>query len=101
MNKDKNKLFTKEIIREAVIGSFKKLNPKIMIENPVMFVVEIGFFLTLLLTFFPHIFGETGNNLALYNGIVSFILFITLLFAKTCICMHERMNRIFFFCFFS
>ncbi len=82
MNKDKNKLFTKEIIREAVIGSFKKLNPKIMIENPVMFVVEIGFFLTLLLTFFPNLFGETGNNLALYNGIVSLILFITLLFAN-------------------
>ncbi len=77
-----NKLFTKEIINEAIIGSFKKLNPKTMIENPVMFVVEIGFFLTLLLTFFPHIFGETGNNLALYNGIVSFILFITLLFAN-------------------
>ena len=77
-----NKLFTKEIINEAIIGSFKKLNPKTMIENPVMFVVEIGFFLTLLLTFFPHIFGETGDNLALYNGIVSFILFITLLFAN-------------------
>ena len=77
-----NKLFTKEIINEAIRGSFKKLNPKTMIENPVMFVVEIGFFLTLLLTFFPHIFGETGDNLALYNGIVSFILFITLLFAN-------------------
>ena len=77
-----NKLFTKEIINEAIIGSFKKLNPKAMIENPVMFVVEIGFFLTLVLTFFPHLFGETGDNLALYNGIVSFILFITLLFAN-------------------
>lgn len=84
MNKHKknNKLFTKEIFRKSVIDSFKKLNPKFMIQNPVMFVVEIGFFLTLILTFFPHLFGESGNNLALYNGIVSFILFVTLLFAN-------------------
>ena len=33
--------------------SFKKLNPKYMIKNPVMFVVEVGFVITLFLTFFP------------------------------------------------
>ena len=76
------KLFTKEILQEAVIDSFKKLNPKFMIQNPVMFVVEIGFVLTLILTFFPHIFPAEGDNPALYNGIVTIILFITLLFAN-------------------
>ena len=76
------KLFTKEILHEAVIDSFKKLNPKFMMQNPVMFVVEIGFILTLILTFFPYIFPAEGSNPALYNGIVSIILFITLLFAN-------------------
>ncbi|MCP1224821.1 potassium-transporting ATPase subunit KdpB [Sebaldella sp. S0638] len=76
------KLFTKEILQEAVIDSFKKLNPKFMMQNPVMFVVEIGFVLTLILTFFPHIFPAEGDNPALYNGIVTIILFITLLFAN-------------------
>ena len=76
------KLFTKEILREAVTDSFKKLNPKFMIQNPVMFVVEIGFVLTFILTLFPDIFPAEGNNPALYNGIVSVILFITLLFAN-------------------
>ena len=76
------KLFTKEILHEAVIDSFKKLNPKFMMQNPVMFVVEIGFILTLILTFFPYIFPAEGTNPALYNGIVSIILFITLLFAN-------------------
>ena len=76
------KLFTKEILREAVTDSFKKLNPKFMIQNPVMFVVEIGFVLTFILTLFPNIFPAEGNNPALYNGIVSVILFITLLFAN-------------------
>ena len=76
------KLFTKEILHEAVIDSFKKLNPKFMMQNPVMFVVEIGFIFTLILTFFPYIFPAEGSNPALYNGIVTIILFITLLFAN-------------------
>ena len=55
-----------------------------MIKNPVMFVVEAGFVVTLLLCFFPNLFGGDGNNnLTAYNAIVSAILLITLLFA-TC-----------------
>ena len=53
-----------------------------MMKNPVMFVVEIGLFITLLLCFFPNIFGDEGNNLRLYNAIVSVILLVTLLFAN-------------------
>ena len=44
------------ILRKAVKESFVKLNPKYMIKNPVMFVVEFGFFITLYLTFFPDFF---------------------------------------------
>lgn len=81
-NNKKNKFITKEIVGEAVTESFRKLNPKYMIKNPVMFVVEIGFFISLVLTFFPTIFGDTGNNLRTYNLIVALILFITVLFAN-------------------
>lgn len=81
--KNKNtKLITKEIFNDAVRDSFIKLNPKYMMKNPVMFIVEVGFFITLFLTFFPGAFGETGTNLRLYNGIVTVILFITVLFAN-------------------
>ncbi len=79
---DKKKFITKDIFKQAVKESFIKLNPKYMMKNPVMFVVEIGFVLTLLATIFPNIYGDTGTNLALYNGIVTFILFITVLFAN-------------------
>lgn len=84
MSKDKlNKRFiTKEIFKAAVKDSFVKLNPKYMIKNPVMFIVEIGTIITLLLTIFPTIFGESGNNLWLYNGLVFIILFATLLFSN-------------------
>lgn len=82
MNNNKKKFITKDIFSEAVKQSFKKLNPKYMIINPVMFVVELGFILTLILTFFPYIFHDKGANLRLYNGIVAIILFVTLLFAN-------------------
>lgn len=79
---NKKKFITKDIFSEAVKQSFKKLNPKYMIINPVMFVVELGFILTVVLTFCPYIFHDKGMNLRLYNGIVAVILFITLLFAN-------------------
>lgn len=83
MNKDRKKGFiTREIARDAVKDSFIKLNPKYMIKNPVMFIVEVGTLITLLLTIFPNLFGESGTSLRLYNGIVFIILFITILFAN-------------------
>ena len=80
--KRESKFITKEILNEAIIESFKKLNPKYMIKNPVMFVVEVGFVISLLLTFLPNLFGDQGNNLRIYNFIVAIILFITVLFAN-------------------
>jgi K+-transporting ATPase, B subunit len=71
---------TGTILLNAIIESFKKLNPRVMIKNPVMFVVEVGFVITLFLSIFPGFLAENGN--ALYNAIVSIILFITILFAN-------------------
>ena len=84
MSKRNQNLVTPEIFRQAVIGSFTKLNPVYMMKNPVMFVVEIGFFITLVLSFFPGLFGDinTGTNLRIYNSIVCIVLFITVLFAN-------------------
>lgn len=78
----KTKFITQDILKSSIKGAFAKLNPRYMMKNPVMFVVEIGFAITLLLCFLPNIFGDEGNNLRLYNGIVSVILFITVLFAN-------------------
>lgn len=83
MNKEKKtKFITKDILKSSILGAFKKLNPRYMMKNPVMFVVEIGFIVTLLLCFFPNLFGDQGNNLRLYDAIVSVILLITVLFAN-------------------
>ena len=81
--KHNQKLITPEIVRQAVIGSFVKLNPRYMMKNRVMFVVEVGFFITLILSIFPSLFGDqAASNLRTYNIIVSIILFITVLFAN-------------------
>lgn len=77
----KTKFVTKDILKVSIIGAFQKLNPKYMMKNPVMFVVEIGFIITMLLTIFPTVFGD-GQELRVYNGIVAVILFITVLFAN-------------------
>lgn len=84
MSKKNQKLITPEIFRQAIIGSFTKLNPVYMMKNPVMFVVEVGCFITLLLSFFPGLFGDIsdGTNLRVYNIIVCAVLFITVLFAN-------------------
>lgn len=83
MSKKQNKkLLTPEILKQALIGSVKKLDPRYMMKNPVMFVVEIGFFITLLLTFVPTLFGETDTSLRTYNLIVSVILLVAVLFAN-------------------
>ena len=81
--KHNQKLITPEILRQAVIGSFQKLNPRYMMKNPVMFVVEVGCAITLVLSFFPNVFGDLAqSNLRTYNIIVCVILFITVLFAN-------------------
>lgn len=79
---ESSKWITKEILGSSLKSAFYKLNPKVMMKNPVMFVVEIGFFICLTLTFVPSLFHDEGTNLSLMNGIVALILFITVLFAN-------------------
>lgn len=81
-NNRKQKMITPEIFKQALLGSFLKLDPRYMIKSPVMFVVEIGFVITLLLTVIPGVFGESGSDMRIYNLFVSIILFLTVLFAN-------------------
>lgn len=78
---ERKKTMTKEIMNQAIVDSFKKLNPWVMIKNPVMFVVEIGTVITLLLSIAPDLFGTTGVGRG-YNIAVFLILLFTLLFAN-------------------
>ncbi len=80
MNTNKKKLLSGEIVRNAIKDSFIKLNPVTMFKNPVMFVVEAGTFIVLVMTIFPGYFG-TEDRLG-FNIFVFLILLFTLLFAN-------------------
>ena len=80
--KQPKKILTRSILHQALIGAVKKLHPRYLIKNPVMFVVEVGFVITLLLSIFPGLFGDADPGLRTYNLVVSIILLITVLFAN-------------------
>lgn len=71
---------TKEIFRRALLDSLLKLNPKNMMRNPVMFVVEVGSVLTTGL-WIQSLVGH-GEAPAWYIGTVSLWLWFTVLFAN-------------------
>ncbi len=81
MSKKQNKLITKEILNNAIKGAFLKFDPRLMVKNPVMFMVEVGSILTLILSIFPTLFNGNSDE-RIYNILITFILFITLLFAN-------------------
>ncbi|AQM59479.1 potassium-transporting ATPase subunit KdpB [Clostridium baratii] len=80
MKEKNNGIITKKIAKEAILQSFKKLNPKDMIKNPVMFVAYVGVIITAILTVIPN--SSTSYEGRIYNGIVTIILFFTILFAN-------------------
>lgn len=82
MKKSKENLINANMLSQAVKDAFIKLNPKYMVKNPVMFVVELGFFITLLLSIFPSAVETNSEHLRGYNIIVCVVLFITVLFAN-------------------
>ncbi|MCA1994057.1 MAG: potassium-transporting ATPase subunit KdpB [Coleofasciculus sp. S288] len=74
---------TRGLYKRALRDAFVKLNPRVMLKNPVMFVVWVGTIITFLLTIDPILFGPVpGENQRLFNGLVTAILFFTLLFAN-------------------
>lgn len=74
-------LFESKQVKEALAQSFVKLNPKLMIKNPVMFTVEIGTAIMFAVCI-SILMGATDQGSFTYNLIVFLILLATLLFAN-------------------
>ena len=82
MSKNKsNSLFESKQVKEALVQSFVKLNPKVMFKNPVMFTVEIGTAIMFIVCI-AILMGAQNQGSFIYNFLVFLILFITLLFAN-------------------
>lgn len=68
-------------MKEAFAQSFVKLNPKLMFRNPVMFTVEVGTLVMLVVTAWT-LSGDRSQGSFGYNATVFVVLFFTLLFAN-------------------
>src|SRR6202047_3474582 len=74
-------LFDPAIIRPAIWDAFRKLDPRLMIRNPVMFVVEIVSVLTTILYLRELLTGGGAGTLK-FTFQICLGLWITLLFAN-------------------
>jgi K+-transporting ATPase ATPase B chain len=70
-------LLERDILQKTVQESFKKLNPVSMTKNPVMFVTEVGAFVTTLCLFF-----RAQNETAAFTLQITLWLWFTVLFAN-------------------
>jgi len=74
-------LFQRDILRAAAVQSIVKLDPRNMVRNPVMFTVEVGTAVMLVITLMVA-FGYGGQGSFGYNAAVFLVLLLTLLFAN-------------------
>ncbi len=72
-----SKLFNRELIIPAIKDSFWKLNPRVQMKNPVMFVTLIGAIMTTIYVAFG-----IGQGSRLFELQISFWLWFTVLFAN-------------------
>jgi potassium-transporting ATPase ATP-binding subunit len=88
-------LFRRDIVTRALIDSFKKLDPRVQIRNPVMFVVEVGALITTF-TWFKQVFGGKalgGNDPGWYTFVISVWLWLTVVFANMAEAFAEGRGR--------
>ena len=78
------------IVRQAVVDSLWKLDPRIQFKNPVMFIVEVGSLLTTII-FIQELAGSAGRPL--FTGQVAFWLWFTVIFANFAEAMAEGRGK--------
>ena len=83
-------LFDPAILRRAILESFVKLNPMAVIKNPVMFVVEVGAFVTTVLLIRDIAIGAAGVGFGVQ---IALWLWFTVLFANFAEAMAEARGK--------
>src|SRR5215471_6260845 len=83
-------LWDPKIVRQALIDSVRKLNPRTMMKNPVMFVVEVGSVITTILLFKDVARHAPGFGFDLQ---ITLWLWFTVLFANFAEAMAEGRGK--------
>ena len=89
-------LFDPEILWPALVKSLRKLDPRVQVRNPVMFVVEIGALITTV-AWLIQVFGGTplggGHEAAWFTFSVTIWLWLTVVFANAAEALAEGRGK--------
>lgn len=77
-----NTLFDKQLMKTSLVESFRKLDPRKMAKNPIMFTVETATAAMLLMLIYIAVSKDNSQGSFWYNLIVFLVLFSTVLFAN-------------------
>jgi potassium-transporting ATPase ATP-binding subunit len=89
-------LFSRELLWPALLASVRKLDPRVQIRNPVMFVVEVGAVLTTFAVVYQIITGDPfggGDETLLFTITVTVWLWLTVVFANFAESLAEGRGR--------
>ena len=89
-------LFSRELMWPALLGSLRKLDPRVQLRNPVMFVVEVGAVLTTFAVVYQIISGNPfggGDETLLFTITVTVWLWLTVVFANFAEALAEGRGR--------
>jgi len=92
-HKKETRLFDPALVNEAFSQSFIKLNPGKMFRNPVMFTVELGTVVMLIVTLYTISSGDASQGSVAYNLIVFLVLLFTVLFANFAEALAEARGK--------
>jgi K+-transporting ATPase ATPase B chain len=88
-------LFRRDIVVRALLDSLKKLDPRVQIRNPVMFVVEVGAVITTITWFIQLGGGQSlgGYEPSWFTFTISVWLWLTVIFANMAEAFAEGRGR--------
>src|SRR5579872_5392548 len=80
MARASSSIFSREIVVGAIRDSFPKLDPRLQVKNPVMFIVELGSVITTAIFVLDLVRGQAGQSW--FAGVIAIWLWLTVLFAN-------------------
>jgi K+-transporting ATPase ATPase B chain len=86
-------LFTREIVLRAARDSFGKLDPRTLIRNPVIFIVELGALVVSVNFVIDAVRGDEGQEPLWFTGTIAIWLWLTALFANFAEAMAEGRGK--------
>src|SRR5215831_4292910 len=90
---EKKAIWNWQIVKGAIVDSFVKLNPRRMMRNPVMFVVEVGSILTTIYFIYGFVRPVPGVTNPKFELQITLWLWFTVLFANFAEAMAEGRGK--------